>query len=414
MFKQKNIRGQLLFYLLLCCPFGLTGQKGFLPLPAQKQVYVPFELINNLVVCELNFEHIPHLKFIIDTGVSNTIFLYPELLIMFAQKAKKNIKIRGLGSGDEIDAVLMHNISLSIAEVRAQNLDVIVLNNELLGLDRFLGEKIYGILGYDFFKNYRVHIDYANKMLTIENADNPFKPQRRKMQAFDLQIEHKKPYFTADIFQGNEYFRQKKIFIDTGSSLALSIMPSPEEKMNVPQPNIHAYLGAGISGDLAGEIARIDSFLLGNYHFFDLITAFPDSMSIQHLQLNDHRFAAVGGEVLRRFTLIMDYPHRKMYLKSNKNYKEEFSYNKSGMFLMQSDSIPNQIEVYRVDSLSPAAEAGVLPGDIIWKYNGIGGDLSLNKIMADLTNLKAGKRIKLQLKRKEEFHKVQFFLKDLL
>ena len=43
------------------------------------------------------------------------------------------------------------------------------------------------------------------------------------------------------------------------------------------------------------------------------------------------RIGSVGGEVLKRFTVVLDYQGKKMYLRKNSKFAEPFTYNKSGI-----------------------------------------------------------------------------------
>jgi type II secretory pathway component PulC len=43
------------------------------------------------------------------------------------------------------------------------------------------------------------------------------------------------------------------------------------------------------------------------------------------------RIGSVGGEILKRFTVVLDYAGRNLYLKKNSKFFEPFTYNKSGI-----------------------------------------------------------------------------------
>ena len=43
------------------------------------------------------------------------------------------------------------------------------------------------------------------------------------------------------------------------------------------------------------------------------------------------RIGSVGGEILKRFTVVFDYQNEQMYLKKNKDFNAPFNYNKSGI-----------------------------------------------------------------------------------
>ena len=59
--------------------------------------------------------------------------------------------------------------------------------------------------------------------------------------------------------------------------------------------------------------------------------AFPDSTSIKFISKFGERNGSIGGEVLKRFNWVLDYPRRKIYFKKNSNYKKPFWFRTSGM-----------------------------------------------------------------------------------
>lgn len=54
---------------------------------------------------------------------------------------------------------------------------------------------------------------------------------------------------------------------------------------------------------------------MADFEFKNPIVSFPDSSSIKNVKMVVDRIGSVGGEVLKRFTIILDYADRKMYLK---------------------------------------------------------------------------------------------------
>ncbi|MEG0762174.1 MAG: peptide-binding protein, partial [Chryseobacterium sp.] len=54
-----------------------------------------------------------------------------------------------------------------------------------------------------------------------------------------------------------------------------------------------------------------------------------------HVNLVDERKGSLGGEILRRFTVVFDYPNQKLYLKKNGNYNDSFNFNMSGLDFKQ-------------------------------------------------------------------------------
>lgn len=99
----------------------------------------------------------------------------------------------------------------------------------------------------------------------------------------------------------------------------------------MPKKNFPDFLGKGFSGDIEGHRAKIDNFLIDDFNFKKPIVSFPDSTSIRNVKMVPDRIGSVGGEVLKRFTVVLDYADKKMYLRKNSKFSEPFTYNKSGI-----------------------------------------------------------------------------------
>jgi len=72
---------------------------------------------------------------------------------------------------------------------------------------------------------------------------------------------------------------------------------------------------------------------LSNFELRDVNVAFPDSAYIDFDKIYEKRNGSVGGEILKRFNLFVDYGNSKLYLKKNGFFKDTFSYNNSGIVL---------------------------------------------------------------------------------
>ena len=69
----------------------------------------------------------------------------------------------------------------------------------------------------------------------------------------------------------------------------------------------------------------------------------------------------VGSDVLRRFTATFDYPRSRLSLHPNAAFSEPFEFDLAGLFMF----VDEGIRVFSVVDGSPAAQAGIRPGDRI-------------------------------------------------
>jgi membrane-associated protease RseP (regulator of RpoE activity) len=78
----------------------------------------------------------------------------------------------------------------------------------------------------------------------------------------------------------------------------------------------------------------------------------------------------LGGEILRRFTVIFDYSRRRMILEPNAHFDQPHDHDKSGLLWRAVGKSFNSFKVFQVIDNSPAAEAGLREGDTLEAVNG--------------------------------------------
>ncbi|WP_417942027.1 PDZ domain-containing protein [Flavobacterium sp. RS13.1] len=131
-------------------------------------------------------------------------------------------------------------------------------------------------------------------------------------------------------------------------------------------------MGKGFSGDIEGHRAKISNFSLSDFTFKNPIVSFPDSNSIKNVKLVENRIGSVGGEVLKRFTIVLDYAGKTMYLKKNNKFNEPFSYNKSGITIqhngLQWVQETVHLETVRVSNATDESFNGKNNNDFRYKF----------------------------------------------
>lgn len=332
----------LLFWIFLC-PH-LRCQEGF-QMAEKKKTVIPFRLINNLIFIPVTVNGVS-LTFLLDTGVSETIlFSLDNAEVNFKEVEK--IKFSGLGENLQIEGLKAINNTFSVAgQYTDRSHTLFIILDEGLNFSSHVGIPVNGIIGYHFFKNHLVEINFITKKITILPDKSLVK--KKKYEEFTISLELNKPYLSADV----EMIREKKpskLLLDLGNSDALWLFPTLIQDFVYNRPNIDDYLGRGFNGDIYGKRSRIHGVYLGKFKFDKPLTAMPDEYSIQHLKLVDNRKGSVGGEILRRFHIIFDYTEGKLYLRKNKHYNDPFLFNKSGLEV-QHDGLIWQQDLVRVET----------------------------------------------------------------
>jgi predicted aspartyl protease len=371
-------------------------------LHGKKKQKLSFEFVNNVIIIPINLNG-KKLSFILDTGAKNTILFGSSSSDSLVLNNQSKIKIRGIGGGKSINAIESRNNRIKIKNIYAYNQKVLVLLDDSFDLSLKMGHPIHGIIGYELFKNFVVSINFNTKKLKFTDPKYFSKPKSNKYEKFELEFYQYKPYITAEaeLIDNSKY--QTKLLIDTGCSDALWFFENNKTGFHIKNNFFIDYLGEGISGSIFGKRTKIKSFKIGNYTFNKVTAAFLDSTSTIHARRFKERNGSIGSGLLERFRVIIDYPHKNIYLKKAKSFKNDFKYNRAGIgvayhkdakvicgdnneAIIISDnidgvnkelfkivygySLKRLFYIYYVRPDSPADKAGLKPNDIIQKING--------------------------------------------
>lgn len=316
---------QIIFLFLFSFSFGQTGFEVTNP----KKTVIPFQLINNLIFIPVNINGID-LTFLLDSGVNETIlFSLDNKEINFNDVEK--MKFSGLGGTTKIEGLRAEN---NIVRIGKEYTDfthtIFIILDESINFSSHVGIPVNGIMGYNFFKDHQIEINYINKKITVYKSEKLFKKRQRKFTAFPITIEGNKPYIMADVEMNSEKV-SSKMLLDLGNSDAVWLFPKLIKNFEYNRPNIDDYLGRGFNGDIFGKRSRIHELNLGDFVFKKPLTAMPDEYSIQSLKLVPDRKGSIGNDIIRRFTVIFDYPGNQIFLRKNSHFNDPFLFNSSGL-----------------------------------------------------------------------------------
>lgn len=413
-----------------------------------KEVSVRFKLINNLIVIpiELNGQN---MSFILDTGVDKTIIFNLSQNDSIGLNNVERIKLQGLGDGGSLEALLSRNNTMKIKNFVSTTENVYVILKDKFDVSGKMGVTVHGIIGHKIFKDAIVYINYTTKRLTLYNPKFYKEKKCRKCQSFPLQFYRNKPYINAKVQLDTIGNKQTdvKLLIDTGGSSAVWLFENTKEEIKTPINHFKDILGEGLSGTIYGNKSRIKGITIGTFHIQNPTVSFLDSVSTFYARQFKSRNGSIGGNILKRFKVWVNYPQRKITLKKYGSFRGGFEYNMSGLDVVyngkvlvkekaatkfqdtysRSDSNTNNTNTislatsytyrfkpsYRIKHIlpkSPADLAGIKVNDIILSINGIKvHEYSLREL---LSKFQTGhnKRIRMKVERQGEVHKFQFRL----
>ena len=283
-------------------------------------------------------------SFMLDTGCSHTVFDSSFKNVL--GKAKKTEK--GFTTGGPMDFELFDAPKAFLGPFNLQDCgEVFCMDFEMLSL--VAGEKVSGMIGMNFLKNYVVQMDFDKGKLLF------LKPATTKSpdwgQAFEIEY-----YPIGTPFISGIILNDIKVdfIIDTGDNgtgiLRYFIFEKIVSGNQIKTSNTLAETAAGT---VRFRSARIDSLSIGSFEYQDLI-------------FDEGNWNQLGLSFFSRHLVTFDFPNNRIYLKKGKKFEKVDEADMSGLHLLRS---PEKTFVYSVDENSPAHKAGIKAHDVILKVN---------------------------------------------
>lgn len=350
------MRTILLFIILAFCLKPAFSSRN-------KPVHIlDFELIGNNILIETNINSSSPLNLIFDTGVRNTIITELWDNDTISLNHTREINLHGLGEGEPLTTYLSTDNRLNIKGVLIDSATVYALKENIFQLSKHLGHKVNGMVGYDLLKDYIVRIDYSRKRIYLYEHENY--TVNKRFREVPLLIENEKPYIIANVVL-NGISHEVKLLLDTGAELPMWLIEMNFKDYHVPEKSIYTFIGQGLNGEIFGSVSRIDAVSIAGYSFKKPIVAFPDSSAISMILQTKERDGTMGSELLRRFHMVINYKDTTLYIRRNFFFNEKFSYNTTGIEVVQPFKGLPVYEIAELWKQSPAATAGLKVGDKI-------------------------------------------------
>ena len=377
---------------------------------------IPFQLHSNLIIVPVRVNESDTLRFILDTGVSNTIITDPTAFRKKPLNLTRKIKLTGAGEGGALMASVAIDNTLSMGGLRASHHNLVMLDEDILKLSEYVGTPVHGIFGYEIFANFVVNVDFQRREITITKPEK-YTYRKRKGDRYPITIQDTKAYTDALSVYDGEKSLPLRVVLDTGAGHALLLDRSRSTAaMPLPAKSIRAQLGRGLNGVINGCLGRIQKIRFGRYELDNILASFPDSMAFG-MKLVDmpERQGNVGCELLRRFNVTFNYPDRYVVMKPIKRLmKESFEHDMSGMELRAKGESFRNYYVDKVLDGSPADMAGLEEGDeVLFVNNASVNDLNISDIYKILQRGE-GREVSMLVRRKGRIIIASFLLKRLI
>ncbi|MAB57840.1 MAG: signaling protein [Aequorivita sp.] len=441
------MRKALVLLFFLCFSVASVAQIGFFLQNNKKRDKIPFKLVNNLPIVQIEINGTP-LSFILDTGVKSTILFSLEEADSLQLRNTNPVMLQGLGSGGAVEALRSLNNKVKVGSAIDNDHDLYIIFDSTLNFSPRMGIPVHGILGNEFFQNFIVKINYATEVITIYNPKKNKLKACRKCEDLPLNFVGGKPYVSLQVESENAS-KEVTLLVDSGSSDVMWLFDAAGFIQESPPNYFKDFLGLGLSGNIFGKRTRIRKLSVGGLQLKEVNTSFPEEEAIVKARYYEDRDGSVGGGFLSRFTVTFDYANKMVRFKKNRKFKEPFHYNMSGLTLehqgmelvkeerqasvntnrmnqnesLSANSISVTTEVHfslvpkyivaEIREGSPADLAGIQKGDEVISINGKPCyQYKLYKLI-EIFSSDEGKRISLEIKRGDYINKFKFTLKSV-
>jgi hypothetical protein len=399
------IRYLLIFILILtqgwngsAKPVEKDGNKdGFEFNTNRRSISIPARISNNLVVIPVQINDSPPLNFILDTGVNTTILVEPMIAQVFEFPIEDVVYVLGLGNEGIVEAGMARGLTFSMRGITGNNMNLIVIPEGILSFSEFFGFPVHGIIGNDLFRQFPIRINYRTN--TVRIYREPTYPVRRNSQVIPLEIDNNKPYVWVHI-EGDEKDKTDslRLLVDMGATSPVFLNHSYKY---LTETRISSFLGKGISGELEGEMGRLENLTIGDFSIDKPLVAYPQSDFLTDASFSFEWEGILGAGILSRFHIILDYASQKLILRKNRSFGRDFHSNLSGMDIIAEGLRFNDYVVSHVRKNSIAYEVGILPGDRVISINRLSASqMKIDDIMGIL-NQAPGTLVQLQIARDE-------------
>jgi hypothetical protein len=312
-------------------------------------VVLPAATVSNYLIVEGKWDKHGPYHFLIDTGASVTL-VTSELAARYAAKnlplpAIPLVRVKSAeGETALLSATTLRRIELGGA--RFENVPALIY--DCSALSAHLGIKIDGILGFPLFRETLLTLDYPRSRVLLQPRwPRPAIPG----SAIAFNNDRKTPIVPVRL--GDQTFIA---LIDSGSDTTLSLNPAGLQPAFAVPPRTGATV-ATLSGDREQRIGRLaENLRLGAYVLERPVAELTDDLS------------SLGGGVLKHFTVTFDQERgRVTFYRETPGPLPPEPRRSAGLSF---DKTPAYWRVAGVVPGSPAAAAGVQPGDLVTRIDG--------------------------------------------
>ena len=280
---------------------------------------IPLEIDNNIILMQVRVNGSKPLKFIFDTGASHS-GINSQRATELGLKTQGNAS--GTATGGRIQGTIVRDVTLSVSGTEVSNQTMFSMPFPTVP-----GFEFDGVIGYGFINQFVIEIDYLNKTMNLydprtftyrgEGKDVPLLFDGGSIPSV----------LTRIIVEGRASV-EARLVIDTGADGTL-VINNPfvkKQQLLAAMPKPEQDRGRGLGGEERRLLGQVKSVQLGPFVMKDP----PVVLSLETEVDSKDGDGVVGGEIFRRFKMIIDYSRKRMILEPNKSFNDPYEIERGG------------------------------------------------------------------------------------
>jgi hypothetical protein len=364
-------------------------------------ITIPFKLLNNHIYLPVKLDGGAPKLFIFDTGSFNVL-------------SKEEAQAQGLSSEGTFPAggIGQNTVEFGYAKINSLDVGGLVLKNQLFATFdlsdgiRFEDLPTLGLVGYELAKQSVVVLDYDKNEITFIRPA-AFRPPKGA-ESLPLKFRGHIPLVEAVLDGVTGEFQ-----LDTGARPSLTLTRSFADAHGLVEKyhaRREAVGGPGLGGQSRGLLARPEELDLGRLAVHGPVALISSSWRRNTAM---SRIAGnIGGGLLKRFLVTLDYPQGTLYLQPNRHFAEPDVFDRSGLWVMRA-SDGSAFEVADVIPDSPASKVGLKVGERILKVDQTDASAFTVATLRERLEKEPGTKIDLDVQGEGDVHEVVLVLEEL-
>jgi len=304
------------------------------------------------------------LNFVFDTGATADV-LDTKIAKKLGLKADYKQSVSGGGGSKSYDIVLGQKLIIS-PDITIDQSNLVL--TDLEPFHQLSDHPFDGIFGYSLLRNYITKIDYEKQRLLLYDKIDDADINKYEKLPFNFGGGIPIPQLKISIQLENGEVHTGSILFDSGAGITLSVNSPFKKKKKLSKKASKSIVSKSqnLGHESFSEQIAIRSLKIGSFEFNDLTISLSNDQS--GVSAYPNYLGILGAKIIKRFTIVLDYQEKMLYLKRNALYSNSFEFPLSGIRLKKNGET---IAVSSVAASSPAYKKGLRKGDEILAIDGI-------------------------------------------